>query len=63
MLRDAWEATHSVEPDHKFTERNRLVAAENENWALGLGRRIDYVMVRCLEHSPTLDASVCAHLG
>ena len=36
------------------------MTAENEDWALELGRRIDYVMVRCLEHGRTLDTSVCA---
>jgi len=55
--RDAWEGTHPGEPGHTFTARNPLVTAENEDWALELGRRIDYVMLRCGEHGPTLDVS------
>ncbi len=60
--RDAWEATHAGEPGHTFTAANPLVTAENEDWALELGRRIDYVMVRCNAHGPTLDISACARI-
>jgi hypothetical protein len=46
--RDAWEATHPGEPGHKFTAHNPLVTAENEDWALELGRRIDCDMVQLI---------------
>jgi hypothetical protein len=39
-----------------------LVTAENEDWALDLGRRIDYVMVRWVEHGPTLEVSACVRI-
>ena len=29
---------------------------------LELGRRIDYVMVRCADHGPTLDVSACERI-
>jgi endonuclease/exonuclease/phosphatase family metal-dependent hydrolase len=38
------------------------VTAENEDWALELGRRIDYVMVRCVEYGPTLDVRACERI-
>ncbi len=57
--RDAWESTHPEEPGHTFTAANPLVTAENGDWALELGRRIDYVFVRCVEHGPTLDVVSC----
>ena len=57
--RDAWAAIRPGEPGHTFTARNPLVTAENDDWALELGRRIDYVMVRCVEHGPTLDVRAC----
>jgi endonuclease/exonuclease/phosphatase family metal-dependent hydrolase len=57
--RDAWEAIHPGEPGHTFTARNPLVTVENDDWALELGRWIDYVMVRCLEHGPTFDVRAC----
>jgi endonuclease/exonuclease/phosphatase family metal-dependent hydrolase len=60
--RDAWESTHGAAPGHTFTARNPLVTAENYDWALELGRRIDYVMVRCVEHGPTLDVSSCERI-
>jgi endonuclease/exonuclease/phosphatase family metal-dependent hydrolase len=53
---------HPGESGHTFTARNPLVTAENDDWALELGRRIDYVMVRCVEHGPTLDISSCKRI-
>ena len=44
--RDAWGSTHTGESGHTFTAANPLVTAENWDWELELGRRIDYVMVR-----------------
>jgi len=60
--REAWESTHPHESGHTFTARNPLVTAENGDWALELGRRIDYVMVRCVEHGPTLDVTACERI-
>jgi endonuclease/exonuclease/phosphatase family metal-dependent hydrolase len=55
---DAWEATHPGEPGHTFSPRNPLVRAGE--MPLERGRRIDYVMVRCGVHGPTLDVVACA---
>jgi endonuclease/exonuclease/phosphatase family metal-dependent hydrolase len=57
--RDAWGSTHPGEEGHTFTAANPLVTAENWDWELELGRRIDYVMVRCSDHGPTLDIRAC----
>jgi endonuclease/exonuclease/phosphatase family metal-dependent hydrolase len=59
--RDAWESTHPVDPGHTFSPRNPLVTGGN-NWPLELGRRIDYVMVRCGDHGPTLDVTGCERI-
>jgi hypothetical protein len=32
------------------------------NWPLELGRRIDYVMVRCTDHGPTLYIAACERI-
>lgn len=58
--RDAWTATHPDDPGHTFTPRNPLVT--NGNWARELGRRIDYVLVRCDEHGPSLGIDACGLL-
>ena len=58
--RDAWESTHPGDPGHTFTPRNPLVAGGE--MPLELGRRIDYVFVRCGDHGPTLDVSACARI-
>jgi endonuclease/exonuclease/phosphatase family metal-dependent hydrolase len=50
--RDAWEAIHPDEPGHTFTPTNPLTTAGE--MALELGRRIDYILVRCGTHGPTL---------
>jgi hypothetical protein len=33
-----------------------------DNWPLELGRRIDYVMVRCGDHGPTLEIRACERI-
>ena len=38
------------------------MTAENWDWELELGRRIDYVMVRCSDHGPTLDIRDCERI-
>jgi endonuclease/exonuclease/phosphatase family metal-dependent hydrolase len=60
--RDAWESTHPGEPGHSFTAENPLVTAENWDWALELGRRIDHILVRCSAHGPTLDVRACERI-
>ena len=59
--RDAWESAHPGDPGHTFSPRNPLVTGGN-NWPLELGRRIDYVMVRCGDHGPTLDVTACERI-
>lgn len=55
--RDAWEAVHPDDAGHTFSPRNPLVRAGE--LSLELGRRIDYIMVRCGLHGPTLDVVDC----
>ena len=58
--RDAWAAQHPLGAGHTFTAENLLTAtAEGGEWELELGRRIDYILVRCTEHGPTLDIAAC----
>ncbi len=59
--RDAWESAHPVDPGHTFSSRNPLVTGD-DNWPLELGRRIDYVMVRCGDHGPTLAVTACERI-
>jgi endonuclease/exonuclease/phosphatase family metal-dependent hydrolase len=41
---------------HTFTPENPMMpTGEGGKWALDPGRRIDYLLVRCHEHGPTLD--------
>jgi endonuclease/exonuclease/phosphatase family metal-dependent hydrolase len=53
---DVWERTHPDEPGHTFSPRNPL---RSERWLLDLGRRIDYIFIRCGHTSPTLDVTSC----
>jgi endonuclease/exonuclease/phosphatase family metal-dependent hydrolase len=55
--RDAWEATHPGEPGHTFTPSNPLV--RDGEWSQELGRRIDYVLVRCGIRGPSLQIANC----
>ena len=58
--RDAWQ--HD-EPGHTFTPENpTMPTGEGGKWALEPGRRIDYVLVRCSDHGPTLDVRRCERL-
>ena len=54
---DAWEAVHPDDPGHTFTPLNPLVTAGR--MPLERGRRIDYVLVRCAVHGPTLAVERC----
>jgi endonuclease/exonuclease/phosphatase family metal-dependent hydrolase len=56
--RDVWESIHPGDPGHTFTPHNPLVTG-GDNWPLELGRRIDYVMVRCGDHGPSLEVRAC----
>jgi endonuclease/exonuclease/phosphatase family metal-dependent hydrolase len=51
--RDAWEKVHPDQPGHTYTPDNPLMA---EDWPF---RRIDYILVRCGEHGPTLAINDC----
>ncbi|WP_229076009.1 endonuclease/exonuclease/phosphatase family protein [Actinoplanes sp. DH11] len=55
--RDAWETVHPDEPGYTFTPRNPLV--REGTMPLETGRRIDYVMVRCGTHGPSLEVVDC----
>ena len=61
--RDVWAATHPGESGHTFTPENPMVTTGEEgHWALELGRRIDYIFIRCSDHGPTLDVRACERL-
>jgi endonuclease/exonuclease/phosphatase family metal-dependent hydrolase len=60
--RDAWGSTHPEEPGHTFTTENPLVTAENWDWELESGRRIDHIFVRCSAHGPNLDIRGCERI-
>jgi endonuclease/exonuclease/phosphatase family metal-dependent hydrolase len=55
--RDAWASVRHEQPGHTFSPTNPLVRAGE--MSLELGRRIDYIMVRCGVHGPTLDVADC----
>jgi endonuclease/exonuclease/phosphatase family metal-dependent hydrolase len=50
--RDAWESMHGEATGFTFDPRNPLTAVDEPG--LDRGRRIDYVLVRCGDHGPTL---------
>ncbi len=54
---DAWETVHLTDPGHTFTHENPLVRAGEVFTAVS--RRIDYVLVRCRAHGPTLEVLRC----
>jgi endonuclease/exonuclease/phosphatase family metal-dependent hydrolase len=55
--RDTWETAHPMAAGHTFTPLNPLEGAGE--MSLELGRRIDYVMVRCGVHGPSLNVVRC----
>jgi endonuclease/exonuclease/phosphatase family metal-dependent hydrolase len=60
--RDAWESVHGGAPGHTLDPRNPLRDIEEPGERQG--RRVDYVLVRCGDHGPTLqiaDAGLAAH--
>jgi endonuclease/exonuclease/phosphatase family metal-dependent hydrolase len=58
--RDAWEAVHPGQDGHIFTPENPLLV--EGTWPQERGRRIDQVMVRCVDHGPTLDVAACERI-
>jgi endonuclease/exonuclease/phosphatase family metal-dependent hydrolase len=61
--RDAWADRHPGAPGHTFTSENTLTtSAETGDWELETGRRIDYILIRCGHHGPTLDVTSCRRL-
>jgi len=61
--RDAWTTLHPNDPGHTFTPENGLtVTAEDGTWELEPGRRIDYILIRCTGHGPTLHIKTCQRI-
>jgi hypothetical protein len=52
--RDAWESIHPAEPGHTFAADNAPLTRAGE-MSLELGRRIDYILVRCGIHGAKPD--------
>jgi endonuclease/exonuclease/phosphatase family metal-dependent hydrolase len=60
--RDAWESVHGDAPGHTLDPRNPLRDIDEPGETQG--RRVDYVLVRCGDHGPTLhvaDAALAVH--
>lgn len=55
--RDCWESVHGDLPGWTFDPRNPLTAID-EPW-LDRGRRVDYLLVGCADHGPTLRITDC----
>ena len=55
--RDCWESVHGTEPGLTFEPANPLSAVDEPG--LDRGRRIDYLLVRCGDHGPTLRIADC----
>jgi len=52
------QSVHADAPRHTFTPQNPRVASGE--MPLERGRRIDYILVRCGDHGPSLEAAGCA---
>jgi endonuclease/exonuclease/phosphatase family metal-dependent hydrolase len=59
--RDAWQTLHPDDPGHTFSPGNPMLSAGT--WPQETGRRIDYLLIRCADHGPTLDTVRCALLA
>jgi endonuclease/exonuclease/phosphatase family metal-dependent hydrolase len=55
--RDCWESVNGNEPGLTFEPANPLSAIDEPG--LDRGRRIDYLLVRCGDHGPTLRTAAC----
>ena len=58
--RDAWSTIHPGQAGITFSPYNPLVTGGN--WPLELGRRMDYILVRCDAHGPTLRIAGCRRI-
>ena len=58
--RDCWESVHGPEPGLTFEPANPLSAVDEPG--LDRGRRIDYLLVRCGDHGPTLRVAGCRRI-
>jgi endonuclease/exonuclease/phosphatase family metal-dependent hydrolase len=55
--RDCWESVHGNDPGLTFDPRNPLTHHDEPD--RNRGRRIDYLLVRCHDHGPTLRIADC----
>jgi endonuclease/exonuclease/phosphatase family metal-dependent hydrolase len=55
--RDCWESVHGAADGWTFDPANPLTAIDEPD--LDRGRRVDYVMLRCGDHGPTLRVADC----
>jgi endonuclease/exonuclease/phosphatase family metal-dependent hydrolase len=61
--RDAWATLHPGQAGHTFSPENTLtVTAQDGEWELEPGRRIDYILIRCNGHGPTLRIESCRRI-
>lgn len=57
---DAWETVRPTEPGFTFSAENPLVSIGEV--ATAVSRRIDYILIRCGIHGPTLQVQSCDRL-
>jgi endonuclease/exonuclease/phosphatase family metal-dependent hydrolase len=55
--RDCWESVHGADPGWTIDPGNPLTHLEE--WDANRGRRIDYLLVRCGDHGPSLRIADC----
>jgi endonuclease/exonuclease/phosphatase family metal-dependent hydrolase len=55
--RDCWESVHGADPGWTIDPGNPLTQYEKRD--VNRGRRIDYLLVRCGDHGPTLRIADC----
>jgi endonuclease/exonuclease/phosphatase family metal-dependent hydrolase len=55
--RDCWESVHGADPGWTIDPSNPLTHLEERD--VNRGRRIDYLLVRCGDHGPTLRIADC----
>jgi endonuclease/exonuclease/phosphatase family metal-dependent hydrolase len=55
--RDCWESVRGDQPGWTIDPANRLTHYEERD--VNRGRRIDYLLVRCGDHGPTLRIADC----
>jgi endonuclease/exonuclease/phosphatase family metal-dependent hydrolase len=58
--RDAWTMAHPNDPGHTFMPRSNPMVSER--WWRDVDRRIDYILVRCDTHGPTLGVADCRRI-